>query len=322
MLPSTHSKNCSEMLLSCLNQTLSNSLILEVDSSNKGIGAVLSQRSPLDQKIHPRFPFSPVFCHQQKWNYDVRNGELLAVVLALEEWWHRQDWSEQPFVVWTDHRNLSYLKSAKRLNSCQALWALYLGRLNFTQTYRPGSCNTKPDTLSRQSTPKKPDTYPKTTLPTLCLLGAAIWDKQAHVRPTTLIHTQVTEPQTACLFLSLPDHRCSSGGTNPSWPVNLPFIAPCPSFNVFGGPQCPKIHWLLFLPVPSASAVRIHTSHLPVLHRPWSHIIMDLVTGLPLYEGSTTILWIIFLKLFTLSLRPNYLQPQRQSDCWFNTSSD
>lgn len=57
-------------------------------------------------------------------NYDVVNKELLAVVLALEEW---RDWlegSEQSFVVWTDHKNLSYLRSAKRW------WALVLGRFH------------------------------------------------------------------------------------------------------------------------------------------------------------------------------------------------
>lgn len=39
------------------------------------------------------------------------NWELLAVVLALQEWRHWLEGSEQPFVVWTDHKNLSYLQS-------------------------------------------------------------------------------------------------------------------------------------------------------------------------------------------------------------------
>ena len=31
----------------------------------------------------------------------------------------------QPFIVWTDHKNLEYIRQAKRLNSCQARWALF-----------------------------------------------------------------------------------------------------------------------------------------------------------------------------------------------------
>lgn len=40
-------------------------------------------------------------------NYDIGNRELLAVVLATEEWSHRLEGAEQPFIVWTDHNNLS-----------------------------------------------------------------------------------------------------------------------------------------------------------------------------------------------------------------------
>lgn len=65
--------------------------------------------------------------------------ELLAVKLALKEWRHYLEGAEHPFVVWTDHKNLSYITSAKRLNSRQARWASFFGRFNFTLTYHPGS---------------------------------------------------------------------------------------------------------------------------------------------------------------------------------------
>lgn len=51
-------------------------------------------------------------------------------------------------MVLTDHRNLLYLQSAKRLNLRQASWPLFLGSFNFTLSYCPGSCNAKPDVLS------------------------------------------------------------------------------------------------------------------------------------------------------------------------------
>lgn len=81
-------------------------------------------------------------------NYDVGNRELLAIKRALEEWRHWLEGAQLPFLEWTDHKNLTYIQKAKRLNTCQARWALFFNRFNFTITYRPGSRNTKPDALS------------------------------------------------------------------------------------------------------------------------------------------------------------------------------
>ncbi len=72
----------------------------------------------------------------------------MAVKLALEEWCHLLEGAGVPFIVWTDHKNLEYIRSAKRLNSGQARWALYFGRFDFSISYRTGSKNIKPDALS------------------------------------------------------------------------------------------------------------------------------------------------------------------------------
>lgn len=45
----------------------------------------------------------------------------------------------------TEH--LSNLQVAKRLNSPQARWALFLGQFSFSVIYRPGTFNIKPDAL-------------------------------------------------------------------------------------------------------------------------------------------------------------------------------
>ncbi|KAI3370804.1 hypothetical protein L3Q82_007122 [Scortum barcoo] len=63
--------------------------------------------------------------------------------MALEEWRHWLEGSTQPFVVWTDHKNLAYIQTAKRLNSRQARWSLFFSRFDFVLTYRPGSRNIK-----------------------------------------------------------------------------------------------------------------------------------------------------------------------------------
>ena len=57
--------------------------IVEVDASDSGVGAVLSQGSPADQKQHPCAFFSRQLSPAER-NYDVGNRELLAVVLALQ----------------------------------------------------------------------------------------------------------------------------------------------------------------------------------------------------------------------------------------------
>ena len=105
--------------------------VVDVDASNSGVGAVLSQRSALDNKLHPCSFFSRRLSSAET-NYDVGNRELLAVVLALQEWRHWLEGAAHPFFVWTDHRNLAYIQTTRRLNSRQARWALFLGRFRFT----------------------------------------------------------------------------------------------------------------------------------------------------------------------------------------------
>lgn len=58
--------------------------IVEVDTSDSGIGAVLSQRSPVDQNLYPCAFFSRRLTPAEG-NYNVGKRELLAVVLALQE---------------------------------------------------------------------------------------------------------------------------------------------------------------------------------------------------------------------------------------------
>lgn len=155
--------------------------IVEVDASDTGVGAVLSQRSGPDQKLHPCAFFFRKLTPAER-NYDVADWELLAVKMALEEWRHWLESSKQPFVVWTDHKNLSYIQSAKRLNSHQARWSLFFGRFNFTFTYRPGSRNVKPDALSRQHSSKETNSRPNTILPASCVVAAVTWEIESVFR--------------------------------------------------------------------------------------------------------------------------------------------
>lgn len=134
--------------------------------------------------------------------------ELLAVKLSLEEWHHWLEGTEQPFIVWTDHKNLAYIQSAKRLNSCQVRWALFFGRYNFTITYRPGYRNTKPDALSRVQ--HQPEDTPEDTpssdaiLPSNCVVADVSWEIELIVREAQKNQPDPGNGPTNCLFVPDP----------------------------------------------------------------------------------------------------------------------
>lgn len=123
--------------------------IMEVDASESGVGAVLSQRTAIEAPLHPCVFFSQKLSDSER-NYDIGNRELLAIILALKEWRHLLEGSQIPLIILTDHKNLAYLADVKRLSPRQARWSLFLSRFNYFITYRPGSRNTKADALSRQ----------------------------------------------------------------------------------------------------------------------------------------------------------------------------
>ncbi|KAK3547998.1 hypothetical protein QTP70_001662 [Hemibagrus guttatus] len=75
----------------------------------------------------------------------------------------------------TDHRNLEYLHSAKRLNPRQARWVLFFTRFEFSVTYHPGSKNSKADALSRQFEAQSEPTQPDLILPAAEIIALAQW---------------------------------------------------------------------------------------------------------------------------------------------------
>ncbi|KAI4881766.1 hypothetical protein NFI96_000362 [Prochilodus magdalenae] len=74
-----------------------------------------------------------------------------------------------------DHKNLAYIKQAKRLNPYQARWSLFFGRFDFVLTYRLGSKNLKPDALSHQWAPPESCPEPEPVLPASHIVAPLHW---------------------------------------------------------------------------------------------------------------------------------------------------
>jgi hypothetical protein len=123
---------------------------VEVDSSDFATGAVLSQQSPLDNMWHLVAYYSKSLNAVER-NYEIHDKEMLAIIRALEDWRHFLEGAHHQFEIWTDHKNLEYFMSAKKLNRHQARWSPYLSRFNFDMHYRPGCSMGKFDALSRRA---------------------------------------------------------------------------------------------------------------------------------------------------------------------------
>uniref|UniRef100_A0A8C5PY86 ribonuclease H n=1 Tax=Leptobrachium leishanense TaxID=445787 RepID=A0A8C5PY86_9ANUR len=87
---------------------------LETDASDIALGAILSQRSGDKKLLHPVAFYSRRLNSAER-NYNIGEKELLAIKNALEEWRHLLEGATHPVTVFTDHRNLEYLRTAKRL---------------------------------------------------------------------------------------------------------------------------------------------------------------------------------------------------------------
>jgi len=99
-------------------------LCMESDASDFATGAVLSMLCE-DEKWHS-CAFLSKSLNNVKRNYDVHDKEMLGIIQALEMWRHYLEGAKHEIDTWTDHQNLKYFMSAKKLNHQQVHWALFL----------------------------------------------------------------------------------------------------------------------------------------------------------------------------------------------------
>ncbi|KAK3569123.1 hypothetical protein QTP86_024496 [Hemibagrus guttatus] len=275
--------------------------VVEVDASSSGLGAVLFQRHGNPGKVHPCAFYSRKLTTAEV-NYDVGNRELLAIKAALDEWCHWLEGARHPFQVLTDHRNLEYLRGAKRLNPRQARWALFFTRFQFTVSYRPGSKNGKADALSRQSEGAGNLGQPELILPATTLLAPVRWDLLGEIRRAHAEEPPPSDCPPRRLFVPSQFrtqvmrwvHEAPSSGhpgtRRSAQLVSRQFWWPSLGSDVEDFVrQC-------------ATCAQAWTSRqrpegllepLPVPRRPWSHLSVDFLTDLPDSGGFTAIMVVV-----------------------------
>jgi len=81
-------------------------------------------------------------------NYNTHNKELLAMFEAFKNWHHFLEGSGEVIDTVTDHKNLEYFMTSKKLSHQQARWAEFLAQFNMRVCFRPGRLGSKPDMLT------------------------------------------------------------------------------------------------------------------------------------------------------------------------------
>ena len=280
---------------------VSRSFVVEVDASDTGLGAVLSQKGD-GGRLYPCAFFSRKLSSAER-NYAVGDRELLAVHAALSEWRHWLEGAKFPFTVLSDHKNLAAIRSVRRVSSRQARWASFFARFDFVLTFVPGSRNSRADALSRvfegSSDSRSSDV---TVLPEGVVVGGLEWEVVEQVRqalqgcqiPARLPAGRLFVP-TALRSKVLDWGHASRLACHPGvarsesflrryfwWPAMhkdiVRFVAACIPCNRAKADHAAPAGLLRPLPLPS---------------RPWSCIALDFITGLPVSQGCSVILTVV-----------------------------
>ncbi|KAL0152896.1 hypothetical protein M9458_051800 [Cirrhinus mrigala] len=273
--------------------------LVEVDASTTGVGAILSQQQGNPPQLRPCAYFSKKLSDAER-NYDIGNRELLAIKLALEEWRHWLEGSQHPFQVITDHKNLQYLREAKRLNPRQARWALFFTRFKFSISYRPGPKNIRADALSRLHAPDDQPDNQEPILPETLFVNPIQWvTPPASNEPAPEVPAECPPHRR---FIPLQERiplihslHTSVGTGHPGINKTLSLLQDrfwWPAMDtdvqryVRGCRECAMAKSPRHLP-----AGKLHP--LPVPNRPWSHLGVDFITDLPPSEGNTCVCVIV-----------------------------
>ena len=118
--------------------------VLQTDASDRGVGAVLSQRDD-DGVDHPVAFYSRKLLPREERYSTIE--KCLAIKLATHAF--RVYLLGRQFEVQTDHRALEWLNRLKDHNARLTRWSLALQPYDFVVKYRAGKTNGNADALSR-----------------------------------------------------------------------------------------------------------------------------------------------------------------------------
>jgi len=82
-------------------------------------------------------------------NYEIYDKEMLIIIQCLKEW-DVELRSVSSFQICTDHKNLKYFMTVKKLTERQIRWSLILSQYNFFILYLLSKQNERTNALSRQ----------------------------------------------------------------------------------------------------------------------------------------------------------------------------
>src|SRR5260370_25640117 len=123
-------------------------MMVETDASDQAITAILSVTMS-DSEIHP-VAFSSQSLQGTEQNYDTHDKELLVIFQAYKNWHHYLEGSAKVIDTVTNHKNLEYFMTTKKLTQRQVCWSDYLLPFNAKIRFHPGRLGAKPDALTRR----------------------------------------------------------------------------------------------------------------------------------------------------------------------------
>lgn len=118
--------------------------ILTTDASDVAIGAVLSQGTVGTDKP---VAFASRTLSETERKYSTIEKELLSIIWATK--YFRPYLYGRKFIIYTDHRPLTWIMSLKDPNSKLTRWRLKLEEYDYSIVYKKGKYNTNADALSR-----------------------------------------------------------------------------------------------------------------------------------------------------------------------------
>ena len=122
--------------------------ILTTDASAYAIGATLQQ--DFKDGRHPVAYFSKSLLPAER-NYNIYDRELLSIIYAIKAFRYMLLGAKHKILIQSDHNNLKYFKSARKITPRQARWMEFLEDYDFELEHLPGYTNTVADLLSRRS---------------------------------------------------------------------------------------------------------------------------------------------------------------------------